>query len=713
MTRSTIALVLALVASACASAPIAPPLAAPQPPTYGQKLALMLRLEDQRALRDPVPTEPPPVLSMPVRGKAAPIQAPPVLQPLSPDLVRLLGDGEGRVRRRAALAVGRVRLAEGVAPLVALLQDADADVRQMAAFALGLIADRSANAPLVAALGDPSPLVKGSAAEALGLIGDPATAQPIAQMAAALLADGALATIPPDELDAVRDSPAAAYRLALFALVRLKSYDGLALASLDASGQPRVKWWPLAYALQRLEDPRALGALMTLVLDPHPYTRAFAAKGLGAMKDQAAVAPLLTLVAAPETTVAIEAIRSLGRLADPRATPVLLRAMQAPNGDPHLRLEAVSAIGAVRGLGVANALIDLLGDPSPAIRAATIRSFAQLDAEEFMTILSGLDVDAHWSVRASLASALGALTADVAMPRLRAMLNDEDQRVVPAVLAAIAKVKPADAGQILVAHLQVSDAVVRAAAARALADIKPADAVTALAGAYDRGQSDTTYLARAAALMALAVHGPTAATPVLTTALGDKDWAVRVQAARLLSSLAPASDATRQIRPAPIGDRAVYAQPSLVAPPFSTEAYIETDRGTIRLELAVLDAPMTVESFVTLARKGFFDGTAIHRVVPDFVIQAGDPRGDGEGGPGYAIRDELNQRPYLRGTVGMALDWEDTGGSQFFITHSPQPHLDAKYTVFGRVLSGMDVVDRIEQGDVIRAIRIWDGTTTF
>ena len=85
------------------------------------------------------------------------------------------------------------------------------------------------------------------------------------------------------------------------------------------------------------------------------------------------------------------------------------------------------------------------------------------------------------------------------------------------------------------------------------------------------------------------------------------------------------------------------------------------------------------------ARRNFLGGTALHRVVPDFVVQDGDPRGDGEGGPGYTIRDEINQRPYLRGTVGMALDWEDTGGSQFFITHAPQPHLDGRYTVFGRV----------------------------
>ena len=154
----------------------------------------------------------------------------------------------------------------------------------------------------------------------------------------------------------------------------------------------------------------------------------------------------------------------------------------------------------------------------------------------------------------------------------------------------------------------------------------------------------------------------------------------------------------------------LYQAARLVSPPVSIQVYIDTDRGSIQIELAVLDAPLTVESFLALARKGFFNGLTVHRVVPDFVIQGGDPRGDGEGGPGYTIRDELNERPYLRGTVGMALDpWPDTGGSQFFITHSPQPHLDAKYTVFGRVIAGMDVVDQIQQGDVIRQVRIWDG----
>jgi cyclophilin family peptidyl-prolyl cis-trans isomerase len=148
-----------------------------------------------------------------------------------------------------------------------------------------------------------------------------------------------------------------------------------------------------------------------------------------------------------------------------------------------------------------------------------------------------------------------------------------------------------------------------------------------------------------------------------------------------------------------------------VSPQYSPRAFIDTDKGTVELELAVLDAPLTVANFITLARKGFFNGIALHRVVPDFVVQDGDPRGDGEGGPGYTIRDEINERPYLRGTVGMALDWQDTGGSQFFITHSPQPHLDGRYTVFGQVMNGMDVVDRLGPGDVIRRVRIRDGVT--
>ena len=133
-------------------------------------------------------------------------------------------------------------------------------------------------------------------------------------------------------------------------------------------------------------------------------------------------------------------------------------------------------------------------------------------------------------------------------------------------------------------------------------------------------------------------------------------------------------------------------------------ATIKTGRGDIELELFGADAPITVWNFMNLARTGYYRGTGFHRVVPNFVAQDGDPRDDGNGGPGYAIRDEMNPRRYERGALGMALSGPDTGGSQYFITHSPQPHLDGHYTVFGRVIRGFPALDSIVQGDRILSI---------
>src|SRR5262245_37782943 len=235
--RVFISIVWALSAYACAStsAPVKPAVAkAAPPPAFEQKMAWILRLEDRRVLKDP---------ELP-----------------GADLIRLLSDGQPRVRRRAALAVGRVGLTSGVAPLLIKLGDTEPEVRQMAAFALGLIGDRQARDPLVMALSDPSPLVQGSAAEALGLLGDPAAAAAVGRLVANAVQSGAVASPPAEADEARRDTPATVFRLGVFALVRLKAYDQLAAAVLDPSGRPRVTWWPVAFALQRLEDKRALPA---------------------------------------------------------------------------------------------------------------------------------------------------------------------------------------------------------------------------------------------------------------------------------------------------------------------------------------------------------------------------------------------------------------------------------------------------------------------
>src|SRR5204862_1662913 len=125
---------------------------------------------------------------------------------------------------------------------------------------------------------------------------------------------------------------------------------------------------------------------------------------------------------------------------------------------------------------------------------------------------------------------------------------------------------------------------------------------------------------------------------------------------------------------------------------------IETDRGTMAVELYATEAPLTGAAFLSLVDRRYFDGSRWHRVVPNFVAQDGDPRGDGWGGPGFVLRDEVNPERYQAGTLGMALSGPDTGGSQFFITHSPQPHLDGIYTVFGRLTGDLRALSQVAMG---------------
>jgi peptidyl-prolyl cis-trans isomerase B (cyclophilin B) len=135
---------------------------------------------------------------------------------------------------------------------------------------------------------------------------------------------------------------------------------------------------------------------------------------------------------------------------------------------------------------------------------------------------------------------------------------------------------------------------------------------------------------------------------------------------------------------------------------------MKTSRGTIQLELYPEHAPRTVNNFVFLAQEGFYDGVTFHRVIDNFMIQGGDPTGTGRGGPGYRFEDELEDNPltHQAGVISMANAGPNTNGSQFFITHSPQPHLDGKHTVFGKVVEGQDVVDSVQQGDTILAVNV-------
>jgi peptidyl-prolyl cis-trans isomerase B (cyclophilin B) len=145
-----------------------------------------------------------------------------------------------------------------------------------------------------------------------------------------------------------------------------------------------------------------------------------------------------------------------------------------------------------------------------------------------------------------------------------------------------------------------------------------------------------------------------------------------------------------------------------IDPAKTYRATITTSKGTIELELYPEHAPKTVNNFVFLAREGFYDGVTFHRVIDNFMIQGGDPSGSGRGGPGYKFEDEIAGNPlkHETGVISMANAGPNTNGSQFFITHSPQPHLNGKHTVFGKVVNGQDVVNLVSQGTTITSVTI-------
>jgi cyclophilin family peptidyl-prolyl cis-trans isomerase len=204
------------------------------------------------------------------------------------------------------------------------------------------------------------------------------------------------------------------------------------------------------------------------------------------------------------------------------------------------------------------------------------------------------------------------------------------------------------------------------------------------------------------------------ARQMLWRALAIHGWPENTAMIEEMAKKGPSKE-RRAVREA-LGMRPIYGEDLELAtrPHIDIEnlvAKIHTSRGSFTISLLDDEAPGTVSNFVALARRGFYDGLSVHRVVPGFVIQAGDPRGDGFGGPGYNIACENSPRRYRRGVVGMALAGRDTGGSQFFITQAEHPHLDAAYTAFALVHDGMNVVDSLQIGDVIVAIEIFQAPT--
>ena len=654
------------------------------------------------------PLPPPPVPRM---EKLTRLLAAEDRRDLTTDVKLGLADSDRSVRRRAALAAGRIGDAGAVPALIPLLQDSELEVRQMAAFALGLIGEPLAVDPLLAALKDPEPVVRGRAAEALGQIGDARAAPAIAQMVVGALPPKApLVTVRGDDPASLTD-PWLEPRLGVFALARLKDARS-AQAALLLAGKPRFDWWAATWTAMRLENPALRPLLLAAVTSTDALSRAYGARGLGALKDPADLDTLLPLLRDRDETVVVNAVRAVALLGEARAVPPVSALLRSPSSV--LRVEALKALSVLPpDRGLRERVIAEVGSPEPWMRAAALQALARMEREDFALVLANLDPDPAWFVRAGLAAALAIAGDEASQARLLAMLKDDDVRVLPYVLEALRQARGPDSVDTLRRHLDHPDFAVRMAAADQLAALKVTGLSEALAASLARAKGDVEMDARLSLVTLLAIQKDARAAALLREiASGDSARPVRERAARELRALGetpPAPGPEPVTRPALDYLEALAPYEAAAGSVYTPRVFLQMKQGRVEIHLNVVEAPLMSATFLDLARRGYFDGLTFHRVVPGFVVQGGDPRGDGNGGPGFALRDEIGQRPYGRGVVGMALSGKDTGGSQLFITLAPAPHLDGRYTVFGWVASGMDVVDKIRPGDVIEKVEAWTG----
>lgn len=637
------------------------------------------------------------------------------------------------LRAAAVLAIGQLGADHGmpaVATVRTLLNDADLTVASNAAYALGLLRDSSGVSALATALTGP-PRVAREAAWSLGEIGAPARSIIVAALASPgadearmiqlLFAAAKLRPVPVEDLRPylrMTTKPAVVWA-ATYAIARTRAAAGardlIALASSLPVAPTTASNPDDAPTRSGRSGPTA--DVYVANATAAQRTRSEIARGLakpaaGDSLGDAAFEILSRLSRDTHPHVRINAIRSLATYG-PRARASLIAV--ASDSDANVRIAMAQSAGTVldSSEGDWNALWQR--DTSLAFRASLLAAAASKGA--LRQSLVAWQGNSDWRYRAAAAGAAGssndrAYSASVATTLLR----DRDARVRAAaygILTGADTAAPSPAVHAtLLAGLKDADFMVRATVIGTLDSHARAADVPAVLASYQLAARDSSNDARIAAVRYVASawrRDSAAFAPALRTTLQQlptpKDGLVRAEGARTsLFASWPSTSGTPRLFPYYYDIARTIVVPSLNGR--NQMATVQTRRGNLVVELFGADAPLTVKNFVSLAKRGYYRGTRFHRVVPNFVAQDGDPRGDGNGGPGYAIRDEINPRRYDRGALGMALSGPDTGGSQYFIAHSPQPHLDGHYTVFGRVVSGYRVLDAIVQGDDIVGVVI-------
>ncbi len=621
-------------------------------------------------------------------------------QLFEPFTVERAFDGPPELRRYLASSLGRTGSRRAAPMLQALLLDDDAGVRRRAVFGLGILGDTGSRRVLLRAAKGEDSVVGEMAVGALARLRTPV-----------LDVGEALAELPEEEF----------WRRILPSLFRFEgdAVLPLALRALSRSLPEDLRDWAV-YAVSVHAAPEAREALRTLVLEETGRSRAQAARGLGTIAESEDLAYLRPLFDEGDSESLLAVLQTVpGRLAAGAAAAPedwrepLLRLLD--DSRPGLRRVALEAAGEWlldQDLGrrlveiaeageepfASAAVLSLVRGRDPrsleliARRAASPSTFARVQAVRGAAML-GL-----WDLILELADDA---EGEVRAKALRTLLQ---RRGVAEDTAAISQ------EDLLRKAAQDPDAGVRAGLLEVLAE-DPRVSVPDLVVLFVRTRFDRVTQSRINGIKALVARA--LAVPVeralaigaLEQLTNDPEYLVRVQVAVGLRQL----DAEAvPVGPAHSGRRAEAYQGILLQAARPRRVRLRTNRGEMTLLLECPETPLSCTNFLQLAQQKFYDGLRFHRVEPGFIAQGGDPRGDGWGGPGYTLRDELGPAFFEKGSLGMARPGPHSGGSQFFLALDRLPQLDGAYTHLGRVVAGLEILDALVEGDVIDTVEVLD-----
>ncbi len=598
-----------------------------------------------------------------------------------------LRSADAVVRRRAALAIGRIGDAKSIDAVAALLGDPDTKVAEEAAFALGLIADPAIAEPLRRALKSPEPEVRALAIQALSRLQRPGDL-------------GLAAGMVRDQSQRVRGEVGMAVaRMAEKAEStdnKSKVHDAvLALKPLLHDPDAAVRW-RTCFALARVDASPLRAELDAATVDQDALVRAFATRALGKLENPPE-ASLIRSAGDSDPRVSWEGVNALEKCTSGDVSKAL---NQAASGGESVTIARALEILGKRGEATPGTLKAALRHPSVTVRGTALwaKGYGR-GMEAFDESVAALK-SADPIMRRAAVRALAAIGTPKCHEELGRVMLGTERALQVQLMAEVAdhfKRFPTLAAEwdgYIRAGLDIPDAAVREAAVMALAGrekeidwdavLEKAYLASAGPGMVDPRMAVLSWFETAKRGRAVALEGTKDAVP-----------AVRAQAAKTLAACGESAD----VAPAP-PPGAIEAT-KLEDIGFSTIVKLETTRGVIRIRLLPGVAPAMTSAFLRLVKSGFYDGKTWHRVVPNFVIQGGDPKGDGTGDAGFTLRDEWSREAFDAGAVGMATSGKDTGSCQLFIMSAPAPHLEGRYTVFARLESGMDVVRAIEVGDKI------------